>query len=777
TEYDKNGNVIAEIDGLGHRTEYRYDTRDRRIEIRDARNPVGLTLLSYDAVDNIKTLTDPVGNTIRYRYDARYRIREESNETLGVSRFLDYDDIGNPTQVTDRNGRVREFVYDGLNRQIQEVWLDSEENPIRITNTTYDAASQLLLIEDPDSQYRFDYDLQGRLISVDNSGTSGVPAVVLNYNYDVDDNLLLVSETIEGVAAGITSHEYDDLDRLINIRQSGEGVSDKRVDFGYDPLGRFERINRYGDLEATQLGVESTYSYDGLNRLVRLEHNNASETVAFYDLVYDNANRLTQITDIDETTNYSYDETNQLLGAQHSSETNLDEFYDYDANGNREASHLNADGYVTGVNNRLISDGTYNYAYNNEGNLVQQTKITTGEVREFEWDHRNRLIAVIDHNQSGEIAQRVSFTYDAMDRRIAKTVDNNLFDASEGVATYFVYHGSDVWLEFEDADGAGGIAEPVLNQRYLYGPQVDQVLVQEGANGSLIWHLTDYQGTVRDLANSMGTVINHLIYDSYGNVISQANEAVETRYLYTGREWDKEIGLYYYRARYYAPEIGRFISEDPIGLAGNDANLYRYTTNQPIGRVDPQGTTSIELQLLLSTYSRPSQARSVHRYNIEYEEYAQAFREGNNWYLRITDPPSLPPGQQEKRPTGGPIPWLGGPAPLKGGQGRAVFRPIGTVSRQPDQSPLVPTIELQKDNNMTHMTPGYEQVTRVKFPWMMMDENSCLQIPEPVFDRRNVRQPDERARREPFSLPRIRLPRLPVPLPIPIPFPRPREIF
>jgi len=90
--------------------------------------------------------------------------------------------------------------------------------------------------------------------------------------------------------------------------------------------------------------------------------------------------------------------------------------------------------------------------------------------------------------------------------------------------------------------------------------------------------------------DNTGEVVNHLIYDSYGNVVSESNAAVDTRYLFTGREWDEEIELYYYRARYYDPEIGRFIVEDPIGFSGGDANLYRYVHNSPINRIDPSGT-------------------------------------------------------------------------------------------------------------------------------------------------------------------------------------------
>jgi RHS repeat-associated protein len=124
----------------------------------------------------------------------------------------------------------------------------------------------------------------------------------------------------------------------------------------------------------------------------------------------------------------------------------------------------------------------------------------------------------------------------------------------------------------------------------LFGNNTDQILSQEdGAGANVNWTLTDHLGTVKDLVNNSGSVVNHLIYDSFGNVVSQSNAGVESRYLFTGREFDRETGLYYYRARYYNAGVGRFLSEDPLGFEGGDTNLYRYVGNSPIDSIDPNG--------------------------------------------------------------------------------------------------------------------------------------------------------------------------------------------
>jgi RHS repeat-associated protein len=104
----------------------------------------------------------------------------------------------------------------------------------------------------------------------------------------------------------------------------------------------------------------------------------------------------------------------------------------------------------------------------------------------------------------------------------------------------------------------------------------------------VFWALSDHQGTVRDWLTSAGASQKHVRYDSFGRITSQVG-TLSNRFWYTGREWDSEIGLYYYRARYYDPGVGRFIGEDPIGFGGQDPNLYRYVANHSTGLTDPYG--------------------------------------------------------------------------------------------------------------------------------------------------------------------------------------------
>jgi RHS repeat-associated protein len=123
---------------------------------------------------------------------------------------------------------------------------------------------------------------------------------------------------------------------------------------------------------------------------------------------------------------------------------------------------------------------------------------------------------------------------------------------------------------------------------YLYGLNVDQVLAQDSPTG-MVWSLSDRLGSINLLTDASGNVVDKRTFDSFGNLLEQTNPLVAFRYGYTGREFDAESGLHFYRARYYDPGIGRFISVDPMGFEAGDTNLYRYVFNSPTQWVDPSG--------------------------------------------------------------------------------------------------------------------------------------------------------------------------------------------
>src|SRR5262249_26980768 len=152
--------------------------------------------------------------------------------------------------------------------------------------------------------------------------------------------------------------------------------------------------------------------------------------IASYQYAFDAGSRITQVVSNDGTTDYSYDLINQLVAADHHSQANPAESYTYDQGSNRITSATQASSDQIGPDNRLMSDGTCTYTYDNEGNLPQRTEIATNSARLFQWDERNRLVAVTDRDAAGNVTQQVLFTYDALNRRIAKEVKQGATDVT-----------------------------------------------------------------------------------------------------------------------------------------------------------------------------------------------------------------------------------------------------------------------------------------------------------------------------------------------------------
>jgi RHS repeat-associated protein len=414
------------------------------------------------------------------------------------------------------------------------------------------------------------------LSAVDNTGTPNAPSVLLSYSYDAANNLISVTDSINGQQKGTMAYSYDSLNRATQSTQSGNGVSAKRIDLAYNKASQTTQIARYSDLNGTALVAQSDYSYDPSGRLTQLSHIRNSTTVANYEWSYDSSNRITQSVSPDGTNVYSYDNRNELTGTDSNYQT--DETYSYDATGNR----TNA-GYQTGADNRLLSDGTYTYIYDNKGNRTSRTNIVTGEVTRYNWDYRNRLTSVITQDSSGTITKSVAYTYDVYDQRIAKSIDTDGAGSATPQTERMVYDGDNIALTFDKTG--------TQTHRYLYGPSVDEILADETST-SENWALVDNQGTVRDVVDSQGQVLNHIVYDSYGQVTSETNPSFDFRYGYTGREQDEETGLNYYRARYYDTTTGAFLSEDPMGFAAGDYNLSRYVFSSPTNWNDPSGATA-----------------------------------------------------------------------------------------------------------------------------------------------------------------------------------------
>ena len=295
-----------------------------------------------------------------------------------------------------------------------------------------------------------------------------------------------------------------------------------------------------------------------------------------------------------KTADYGYDNMDQLKTATYSNGFQTNENYGYDANGNR-----NTNSFTVGLNNRLASDGTFNYTYDNEGNRLTKTRISSATVDDYKteyiWDYRNRLVGVVLKNNSNAKKKELLYDYDHLNRLVRRKADNDGNGTIDQTDVY-AHDGYQIALQFSAASSAN-LAATNLSRRYLWGDNQDELLADETVSGGVLWAATDPLGSVRDLLRLSGSttsVANHLTYNAFGMLMSKTSTtaADNTMFAYTGKWTDPVSGLQWNINRWYDAPTGKWISEDPIGFRGKDINLYRYTGNNTVASGDFFGLLS-----------------------------------------------------------------------------------------------------------------------------------------------------------------------------------------
>lgn len=270
-------------------------------------------------------------------------------------------------------------------------------------------------------------------------------------------------------------------------------------------------------------------------------------------------NRLTKTTTMG-TSSYAYDKQYQLTQAITPSLPQED--FVYDDIGNRTQDNSSSYSYDSSKQ-ELREDHRYLYVYDANGNLFsKQEKGFTGNVENFEYTSENQMRRFKLY-KNGNLAQDVAYTYDALGRRIEKDVQD--YEHPEKSFTRrFVYDGQEIIAEYDH--------ENQLLTSYTHSTlRTDDVLSMTNGQGTF-YFVKDGLGSVTDITDENGFKVQHYDYSAFGklarvtdvngNDVTQ-NPAFEPHFTFTGREYDKESGLYYYRARYYDPAVGRFLQEDP----------------------------------------------------------------------------------------------------------------------------------------------------------------------------------------------------------------------
>jgi RHS repeat-associated protein len=546
--YDSRGRRTSVTDPNGKTTTYTYDDADRLIAVTDPQN--GMTQYAYDTEDNSTSITDTSGRITQYEHDAQGRVTQTTFPS-GLIETYTYDANGTLISTKDRNNQTITYGYDPLHRLTSKLYPDSTH-----VNYTYDAANRLTQITDPTGTYKYTYDNVGRLTQTSTaySFTPGKTFTV-GYGYDAASNRTSMTDPQNAA----TAYVLDTLNRLTTLTYP----SRTSYTFTYDVLGRRTQLKRPN-------GVATNYQYNPLSMLTSILHQVGSKTLTTVDgatYVYDAAGNRTSKVDkrTNVTSTFSYDPMYELTQVLQGATTA--ENYSYDAVGNRLSS-LGVSPYNYGNSNELTSTPNITYTYDGNGNML--TKSASSGTTQYNWDFENRLTSVVLPGSGGT----VSFKYDPMGHRIQKS-------SSSGTTNY-LYDGVNV---LEEVDASSNVLA-----RYVQGSGVDQPL-GETRGGTPSYYQADGLGSITSLSNSSAALTNTYSYDSYGN--STGSSGTTTNYYrYAGREFDSETGLYFNRARYYQPIIGRFLSEDPNRFASG-VNFYGYVENNPIGRVDPSGRSSL----------------------------------------------------------------------------------------------------------------------------------------------------------------------------------------
>jgi RHS repeat-associated protein len=543
-EYDDAGRLIRESNALGGFRTYQW-TRTGGLQTATDEHGNTTTFTPKGPDLQPTSVTDARGNLVRYAYDAAGNLTRTIYPDGSVEQFA-YDEAGNRITRVNRRGESISAAYNSSGQITQITYPD-----VSTRTFTYDDRGRLIVATDDHGETMLEYDQANRLTRIEYPGGRW-----LEYSYDE-----------AGRRTGLLDHAgfavqylYDGAGRLREMRDPAGAGS---VIYSYDTAGRLSR-------EEKGNGTYSEYSYDGAGRIDTISHYAQIGLLnARFSYSYDATGRPLGVTTIDGDWTYEYDVAGQLVRAAFASRNLLipdqDLRYEYDAFGNRVrtvANELVTD-YATNALNQITTAGDTSYRYDLDGNLVEA--IGPDGTRRYSFDVTNRLTRVTT-------TQGVwNYDYDSLGNRSAVIAD--------GQRTEYLIDPTGIVQSVAEYDAAGGRLAT-----YVYG------VTLAGIDGPYGWEYYDFDllGSTVGVSDTSGLYQNRYAYDPFGQSLLSA-ESIDNPFEFVGAFGvrSEPSGDYFMRARYYAPETGRFLSIDPLRVPGE--NAYHYTFNAPTYLIDPLG--------------------------------------------------------------------------------------------------------------------------------------------------------------------------------------------
>lgn len=564
--YNEHGLVETVNDSMNHISEYSYNSRGQNTAVRDAAN--GESEATYDLLGNVTKLEGPLGGVTNYAYDDMGRLVSESTTSGGTVSF-EYNELNIRKKVTNARRQIRQLFYDAMGR------ITGHTSPEGSVSYTYDANGNVLTVSDSHGTITRTYDalnrvtsytdVYGKVIRYEYDAVGNLSRLIypdntaVTYEYDANHNLIKVTDWVNRV----TSYTYDVNNRVVGVIKPNGSV----VTTVYDNKQRVTST-----VEKTSAGVVITgfeYIYDDLSRIAE-EKVLANSTKMCY--TYDDLNRVTSRTvkkliddSVVSTETFAYDTAGNITSAPDSS-------FQYD------------------TNNRLVVFNGNFVSYDMDGNMLSNGSLSCT------FDSANRLISAGGH----------TYTYDASDVRI-----RNLCADEDTTYTYDI-HAKLSRLLCKNTNS--------VVTKYVYG----RGLIGEEVSGAFKTYHFDSRGSTIAITDASGNITDTFAYDTYGKLISRTGTS-NVIFGYNGRDGvvtDKN-GLIYMRARYYSPEMKRFVNADIVaGQISNAVTLNRfaYANGNPVSFVDPFGL-SAERGAMMSKLSKEDIAAGITVIKIDGKYY------------------------------------------------------------------------------------------------------------------------------------------------------------